>query len=128
MKLSGLRSKYIDSAAEQRLLEDGVTRFGLSLDEARGIVRAVSEDLGYNFQSETTKRIEQVLARYAGRRGLVSRAQFGATAQVLRDFSGGTITDIEARRQLKQVMLANGWRPRRALPFLTRRWFGRIAV
>ncbi len=126
VKLSGLQSKFIDRAQEQRLLEEGVTRYGLPLDEARGILRGVAEDLGYTFETETSRRIQQVLARHAGRRGSVSRAQFNSTAQVLRDFSANTITEAEARRQLKRVMADNGWRPKRAGLFWSRRWYRSI--
>lgn len=126
VKLSGLQSKYIDRSQEQRLLEDAVTRFGLGLDEARGILRSVAEDLGYTFETETSRRIQQVLARHAGRRGYVSRSQFDNTAHVLRDFSANTITEAEARKQLKRVMADNGWRPRRAGMFWSRRWYRAI--
>lgn len=128
VKLSGLQTKYIDRAQEQRLLEEGVSRLGLPLDEARGIMRGVAEDLGYTFETETSRRIQQVLARHAGRRGRVSRSQFDATAQVLRDFSSNTISEVEARRQLKRVMMDNGWQPRRAGLFRTRRWYNSIEV
>ncbi len=128
VKLSGLQTRYIDRAQEQRLLEDGVTRFNLSLDEARGVLRSVAEDLGYTFETETSRRIQQVLARHAGRRGFVSRAQFTSTAQVLRDFSANAISDVEARRQLKRVMMDNGWEPRRAGLLRSRRWYRSIEV
>jgi len=128
VKLSGLQTRFIDRAQEQRLLEDAVTRFNLTLDEARGILRSVAEDLGYTFETETSRRIQQVLARHAGRRGFVSRSQFTSTAQVLRDFSSNTISEIEARRQLKRVMMENGWQPRRAGLLMSRRWYRQIEV
>ncbi len=126
VKLSGWQTKVIDRAQEQHLLEEGVTRFGLTLDEARGIMRAVAEDSHYVFEGETVRRIEQVMARQAGRRGRISRSQFMHTAQVLRDFSNNSISDLEARRQLKRVMIENGWQPRRAGLLRTRRWFRAI--
>ena len=126
VKLSGLQTRYIDREREQRLLEEAVTRFDLSLDQARGIMRSVAEDLGYTFETETARRIQQVMARQAGRRGTVSRSQFNSTAQVLRDFSGNTITEAEARKQLKRVMADNGWRPKRAGLFWSRRWYRQI--
>ena len=126
VKLNGLQTKLIDRPQEQRLLEEGITRFNLTLDEARGILRSIAEDNDYTFESETGKRIKQVLARSAGRRGLISRSQFQNTTQILRDFSDNTITEAEARRQLKRIMLDNGWRPRRAGLLRTRRWFRQI--
>lgn len=128
VKLHGLQTKLIDRAQERHLLEEGVTRFNLGLDDARGILRAIAEDNGYTFESETGKRIQQVLARHAGRRGMVSRREFVNLTQVLRDFSDNTISEPEARRQLKRIMLDNGWRPRRAGLLRTRRWFRQIEV
>lgn len=128
VKLTGWQAKFIGRAQEQKLLEEGVREFGLGLDQARGIVRSVAEENHYTFETETTRRIQQVMARQAGRRGMISRKQFDRTAQVLRDFSNSTISDVEARKQLKQVMIDNGWRPRRAGLLRTRRWYRSIEV
>lgn len=128
VKLNGIGRKFIDRMQERHLLEEGVTRFGLTLDEARGVLRSVAEENGYTFETETGRRIQQVLGRHAGKRGLISRRQFRATAQVLRDFSDNSIGEPEARRQIKLIMIENGWRPRRAGLLRTRRWFRQIQV
>jgi hypothetical protein len=128
VKLNGVGSRYIDRERERRLLEEAVTRLGLSLEEARGVLRSVGEDSGYVFESEARRRIEQMLNRQAGRRGLISRTQFRSTAQLFRDFSDNTIGEPEARRQLKRIMIENGWRPRRAGLLRTRRWYRQVEV
>jgi len=128
VKLNGIGRPFIDRTQERHLLEEGVTRFNLTLDEARGTLRSIAEENGYVFESEAGRRIQQVLARHAGKRGLVSRRQFRATAAVLRDFSDNAIGDLEARRQLKRIMIENGWRPRRAGLLRTRRWYRQVQV
>ncbi len=128
VKLNGLGRRFIDRAQERHLLEEGVTRFGLTLDEARGVLRSVAEDNGYVFESESGRRIQQLLGRHAGKKGLVSKGQFRRTAEVLRDFSDNTINEAESRRQLKRIMMDNGWRPRRAGLLRTRRWYKQIQV
>jgi Flp pilus assembly CpaF family ATPase len=128
VKLQGVGSRFIDREQELRLLEEGVTKFGLTLDEARGVLRSVAEDNGYVFESEAGRRVEQVMSRHAGKRGLISRRQFRATAQVLRDFSDNAITEPEARRRIKQIMVDNGWRPRRAGLLRTRRWYRQVQL
>lgn len=128
VKLNGLGSRLIDRTQERRLLEEGVTRFNLTLDQARGVLRSVAEDQGYVFESEAGRRVQQLLKRHAGKRGKVSRRQFMRTAEVLRDFSDNAITEPEARRQLKRIMVENGWRPKRAGMFRTKRWFKQIEV
>ena len=126
VKLNGMKTKFIDRSQELRLLEEGVTRFNLSLDEARGVLRSVAEDHGYVFEAEAGRRAEQLLGRHAGKRGLISKRQFNTTADILRDFSEKTIGEAEAKRQLKKIMLQNGWRPRRAGLLRTRRWFRQV--
>jgi len=126
VKLNGLGTRFIPRAQERRLLEDGVTKFDLSLDEARGVMRTIAEDKGYIFESESVRRIQQVLSRAAGRNGYISRAQFRRAQEVLRDISENTISETEARQQLKRLMAENGWRPRRAGLFRSRRWYRQI--
>lgn len=128
VKLNGLGRRYIDREQERHLLEEGVTRFGLTLDEARGVLRSVAEDNSYVFESEAGRRIQQLMSRNAGKKGKISRAQFNRTVELLRDFSDNTINEAEARRQLKRIMIDNGWRPRRAGLLRSRRWFKRVEV
>ena len=128
VKVNGLGTRFIDRGQERRLLEDGVTKFDLSLDQARGILRSVAEDNNYVFETESGRRIQQVLSRHAGKSGHISRRQFGRTTDVLRDFSDNAIGEAEARRQLKRIMIENGWQPRRAGPFRTRSWYRKIQL
>jgi hypothetical protein len=128
VKLSGLGSRYIDRAQERRLLEEGVTKFDLTLDEARGVLRSVAEDNKYVFESEAGHRIQQVLSRHAGKSGNISRRHFRRTAEVLRDFSDNAIGEAEANRQLKRIMIENGWQPRRAGWLRTRKWYRQVQL
>lgn len=128
VKLNGLTSKFIDRETERRVLEEGVTRFNLTLDEARGMMRSVAEDNDYVFESETGRRIRQVLDRHAGKKGKISRKQFEQTAEILRDFSNGAIGEAEARRHVKRIMIENGWKPRRAGLLPTQRWYKSVEV
>jgi len=128
VRLNGMKTRYIDRAQELRLLEKGVTNFRLTLDDARRALRKVAEEDGYVFESEEGRRVEQLMSRHAGRSGTISRAQFESTAQILRDFSEKSIGEEDARRQLKRLMLQNGWRPRRSGLTWSRRWFEQVKV
>lgn len=128
VKLNGLSSKLIDRSTERRLLEEGVVNCGMSLDEARGTLRSVAEDNDLVFESETGKRVQQILDRHGGRSGKISKKQFDQTAAILRDFSNGAIGEEEARRQVKRIMVDQGLRPRRAGLLQTRGWFKSVEV
>jgi hypothetical protein len=92
------------------------------------VLRAVAEDNDYIFESEAGKRIGQVLGRHAGKSGRISRGQFRQTTAVLRDFSDNAIGEAEACRQLKRLMIANGWRPRRAGLLRSKRWYNQVVL
>lgn len=126
VKLNGLSSKFLDRETERRILEEGVTRYDLSLDDARGLLRTVAQDEGLVFESETGTRIRQVLDRHAGKKGKISKDQFLQASAILRDFSDNAIGEEEAKRKIKRIMIDNGWKPRRAGLLQTRRWFNSI--
>ncbi len=128
VKITGMKTKYINQAQEVRLLEEGVTRFDLSLDDARRHLRKVAEENGFVFESQEGRRVEQMMNRYASRSGTISREQFESTAAILRDFTEKSIGEEEARRQLKRLMLQNGWRPRRSGWFWSKKWFAQVEV
>lgn len=126
VKLNGLSSKFIDRDNERRILEEGVTRYDLSLDEARGLLRTVAQDEGLVFESETGIRIRQVLDRHAGKKGKISKDQFLQASAILRDFSDNAIGEEEAKRKVKRIMIDNGWKPRRAGLLRSRRWYNSV--
>ncbi len=128
VKLAGMKTKYIDRAQELRLLEQGVMSFNMALEEARTTLRKVAAENGYVFESEESRRVEQLMSRHAGKSGSISREQFENTAQILRDFSEKSIGEEEARRQLKRLMLEHGWRPRRAGLRWSRGWFEQVKI
>ncbi len=128
IRLTGMKTRYIDKAQEHRLLEKGVVSFRLSLDDARRVLRKTAEEDGYVFESEEGRRIEQLLSRHAGRSGTISREQFESTALILRDFSEKSIGEEDARRQLKRLMLQHGWQPRRSVLSWSRKWFEQVKV
>lgn len=128
IKLAGLKTKYIDRAQELRLLEQGVMSFDMSLEGARSTLRKVAEENGFVFESSESRRVEQLMSRHAGKRGSISREQFESTAQILRDFSEKNIGEEDARRQLKRLMLENGWEPRRSGIRWSRKWFEQVKV
>lgn len=128
IKLAGMKGRYIDQEKEHQLLEQGVMSFDLSLKDAARVLRKTAEDHGFVFASQESRRVEQLMARHAGRTGGITREQFESSAQILRDFSEKSIGEAEARRQLKKMMLEHGWQPRRSVLTWSRKWFEQVKV
>lgn len=128
IKVQGLDGKYIDRDKERKILEEGVTKFDIGLDDSRAIMLGVASDHDYVFERDSEEQVEKILERFAGKKGKVSKKQFDDTAGILRDFSEGHLKETEARRQVKKIMERNDWQPRRAGLFLSRRWYRKIEV
>lgn len=126
VKLNGLGTRVIDRNQERRLLEEGIGRFGLTLDEARDTLRTVAEDNNYMFESQIAQRTQQILARDAGKKGRITKRQFNHAAEMLRDFSDGTVNAADARRRVNRIMVENGWRPVPAGLFRTKTWYKQV--
>ncbi len=128
VKLNGLTNKFISRETERRILEKGVTKYDLSLDDARGLLRTVAADEDFVFESETGLRIRQVLDRNAGKKGKISKAQFLQASAILRDFSNDSIGEEESKRQVKRIMIDSGLEPRRAGLLRSKRWYKNVEV
>ncbi len=128
VRLNGLTCTFISRETERRILEEGVTRFEMTLDDARGVLRTVAADEEFVFESEACHRVNQILERYAGKKGKISKDQFLQSAAILRDFSNDAISEKEAKRQIKTMMIDEGWEPRRAGLLRSKRWYNRVEV
>jgi hypothetical protein len=126
VKLNGLDNRLIDRNQERRLLEEGIGRFGLTLDEARGTLHTVATDNNYVFESQIAQRMQQILAREAGKKGRIRKGQFNKAAETFRDFSDQNVSTADARRRVKQIMKENGWTPVGNGPFRSKRWFKQV--
>lgn len=127
VKVQALGSRFIDRSTEKKILEDGVMRFELGLDEGRQIMLGVAADQGYVFETEAERRIHDILESYADD-GRIDRREFSDAAGFYRRFCANGVSEDDARKCVKRVMIANGWKPKRKGLFGTKRWFNKVAV
>jgi hypothetical protein len=127
VKLHMQGRRFLDQDREMKLLEEGVTRYNLSLAEAQAALRGSAEDAGVANQSELDRSTVQLLRTLADRQGRLARADFDKTANFYRGRAGSTVTEPEARARVKRLMQENDVEARRAgFPLRTRRWFRAI--
>lgn len=125
LHLQGCR--FLDRDKELKLLEEGVLRYNLTAAEASGALRESAEVAGVANQAELERSTVQLLRTLADRRGRVSRQDFGKVAAFYRARAGAALSEDEAKRQVKRLMLEQDIEARRAGRFIrTRRWFRMI--
>jgi hypothetical protein len=127
VKIQALGTRYIDRTAERKILEDGVMRFEISLDEGRQIMLGVASEEGYGFQSEADCRIRDILHGFADNsNNKLDKREFEASVLFYRKFCNSGINEEDARKRVKKVMLDEGIKPKGFALLGGKRWYNRV--
>lgn len=119
--------RFLEREQERKLLEEGVGRYGLTLDEAQGILRAHAEGDQVALEGELGRSASQLVKTLSDRRGRVSRSDFDKVVAFYRARAGAGLTQAEAERRVKRLMEEQGLEPKRSGRLLrTRRWYRAI--
>jgi hypothetical protein len=124
LQVSGKR--LITEDRENALLQDGVMRFGLSLEEARGRVRSAAEDRRVVLQRDIDESASFLLRDSADRKGRLKRKDFDRVARFYKLRADGMLSEPEVRQRVKSIMQQQNFTPRRAGFIWTRRWYNKI--
>jgi hypothetical protein len=127
VKLHMQGRRFLDRDQETRLLEEGVTRYDLTLDQATGMLRAAAEQDEVATERELSRSAGQLLRTLADNRQRVARDDFRKAVAFYRARAGAGLTHAEAERRVKQLMEQADLTPRRAGRLVpTRRWYRAI--
>jgi hypothetical protein len=127
VKLHTTGRQFLDRDVERKLLEEGITRFNLSFDQARGAVRSAVADSAIVLEGDLDASARQLLRTLADRRGRIRREDFETVASFYRARSSRQITQPDARGRVKRLMEEADLQPARAGRFVrTRRWYRQI--
>lgn len=119
--------RFLDREEERRLLEEGVTRYNLRLDEARGMVRAAAAEEDLSLEHEVNASAAQLLKTFADRRGRITRPDFDKAVAFYRARAGRNLPPLDAQRRVKRLMEEAELKPARSGRILrTRRWYRQI--
>ena len=129
VRIEGMNGGFIRVEYERCLLQDGMARFHLSLDEANGSMLATVNDQKLVLQRVADEATREILTMQAnqnsGRR--LSRRELEQAAEMYRAKARGKITPDEAQRRVKALMVEEGIRQRRAgWVIRSRRWFNSV--
>ncbi len=119
--------RFIPEEQERRLLEEAVTRYGLSLDEATGMLRAEANQGEAALERELSGSVAQLLRTFSDRRGRIRREDFQKAVAFYRARAGQALPPAEAERRVKRLMEENDLQPARSGRLLpNRRWYRAI--
>lgn len=125
VELAGMDRPFVSKAEERRLLEQGISQFGLDPSAARGILLYAAQQQNIRLEREVDSRILPILDRYGGKRKKIGKKKFAEASALYNELSGGVLSEEESRRYVKQVMEQNKFRPKRNW-MVSRRWYDKI--
>lgn len=102
LRLQGRR--FLDRDQERRLLEEAVTRYGLSLDQASGLLRGAAQEESIALEGELGESSRQRLRTLADRGDRIARDDLRRAVAFYRARAGGGMTEAEAQKRVKRLM------------------------
>lgn len=129
VRIEAMNGGFIRADDERRLLQEGMARYNLSLEEARGVLLSTVNDQGFALQRTTEAEIRDLIlvqsARNRGKR--LSKSEFEQAVEMYRAKAKGRVPMDEARARVKAIMEENDVRPKRAgWVIRSRRWYNSI--
>jgi hypothetical protein len=128
VKIQAMENRVILREEEKSILRDGTMRFGLPLDEARGVMLVTVQDNKYALQSEAEAEIAGLLTMFSDAKGgKLSKVQFDQAVEMYRikTFSGIPTPDMQVR--IKALMEQKSIKPKRSGWVLrSQKWYNRI--
>lgn len=118
--------KVLSAEDERALIGDGIARFQLNAERARGIVAVVAAMTCQVVERDVSRAALGVLRELAGKRGAIDRKRFEQGVKVLKGLADGQIDDAQARAWLKRIIEESDLTVRGSGLFRRKRWFRKI--
>jgi hypothetical protein len=127
VKLQLRGRRFLDQDQERRLLEEAITRYGLTLDQASGLLRGAAQEDRIALEGELGASSRELLRTLADRRRRVARDDFRRAVAFYRGRAGGGVTEAEAQKRVKRLMEELDLQPRPTGRIIrSRRWYRAI--
>lgn len=113
---------FIDREAETKILQSAIMQFDVSLAEGRQIMLGTLADNGCVVESNAERTIREVLGVFV-KTGGIDRRRFAEAAMIYRRLCADSVGEDAAKKRIKQIMVEEGWPPKRRALLGSRRWY-----
>jgi hypothetical protein len=124
IKLQVYDDKYIDRTEEKNILSEAVKR-NIPIDEALTVMRQVAEMNGYVVERDVEDQAKAILEQFASNDGKIDKKEFETALGMYKKATRGQVSDIKAKKCLKEIVLNNGWKVKEGGLFGSK-WFSEI--
>jgi hypothetical protein len=129
IRIEGMNGGFIRTQDERRLLQEGMARFHLTLDEANGTLLATANEHKIVLQRSADDGTREFLNMQANRNGQrrLSRADFDQAVEMYRTKTRGRVSTEEAKSRVKALTVEEGITAKRSGWLIrSKRWFNSI--
>jgi len=124
IKLQVYDDKYIDRAEEKNILAEALKR-NIPIDEALAVMRQIAETNGYVIERDVENQTKEMLEQFASNDGKIDKKEFETALGFYKKATRGLISEIKAKKCLKNIILNNGWKVKEGGLFGSK-WFSEI--
>lgn len=126
VRLHGGERKVIYVEKEHELLKAGMADFGLTLDEARGILFSSTHSGSVTLESQVEQHLQPFLDRMAKKKK-ISRKHFKEAVRIYQTMTHDALELSEAEKRVKGITRRQGLKAKRDWRRLwSRKWYNRI--
>lgn len=126
VRIHAISGKLITRDDEMKVLKEGITRFGMNLDEATGVLLSAAADRRIALVSQAEEHLATMLEQLV-KRSKIGQKEFDDVCAVYAKLTNGILPTPEIRKRIKQMVQERGWNGRRThWLFGSRKWFKRI--
>ena len=111
---------------ERDLIGDGIAKFDLDGDVARGIVSVIANENCQILGRDVSRNMLNIMTGLAGSKRAVSKAKFEQGVAILIGLTKGHIGEDRAKAWLKQIIQGSELKIRGSGLLRRRRWFNKI--
>src|SRR5258708_19920770 len=110
--------KLLTEARERDLIGEGIAKFKLEGDAARGIVAVAADAACQVVERELARSMLAIMRELAGKRAAIDKRRFAQGVAILKALSKGAFDDAKAAGWLKRLIMDAEFtiRPPRLLP------------
>src|SRR5260221_12104497 len=126
VRMHAINGDIITLESEMAILKEGVTRFGMNLDEANGIMLGVAAEHDIALVTHAEHHIETLLEQLV-KKGKISQKEFDDAVAIYKKLTNGGVPDSDLKKRGKQMVKYRGWNALRTRWLLgSRKWFRKI--
>ena len=126
VRIHAINGDLITRESEMLILKEGITRFGMNLDEANGIMLSVVAEHEIALVSHAEHHIETLLEQLV-KKGKISQKEFDDAVAIYKKLTNGGVPDRELKKRVKQMVEERGWNGRKTRWLVgSRKWFRKI--